>query len=80
MRWVDVGSLKCRFNSPLLVELDGDRRDLVSSLVELVDVVREPGLSEPFLETMYTILHVPGGTLPGCTTRAMGIVYPPAEE
>jgi len=69
MQWVAVDDLQQRFRSPLLIEVDGDRTDLAGALVEVVDV-QQLASGE-----LFTILHVPGGTLPCSAERAMSITY-----
>lgn len=68
MQWVDVTELRERFNAPLLLEVAGDRSDLAGPLCEVVDV-QDAG------DGPFTILHVPGGSLPCAVQRAMGITY-----
>ena len=68
INWVDVADLKERFHAPLLIEVDGDRSDLAGHLCEVVDVQDEGN-------GVFTILHVPGGSLPCETRMARGITY-----
>jgi len=68
MQWVDSSTLQLRFSSPLLIEVDGDRSDLASTLCEVVDV-QDQGSGQ------FTILHVPAGTLPCACDRAMATSY-----
>jgi hypothetical protein len=68
MMWVDVKQLKLRFRFPLLIEVPGDRSDLASESCEIVDVQNEG-------QGAFTILHVPHGSLPCETKRAMPVTY-----
>lgn len=68
MQWVDASDLSNRFSAPLLIEVEGDRSDLAGPLCEVVDVQDIGG-------GPYTILHVPGGSLPCETRRAMSVQY-----
>lgn len=57
--------LQMRFRHPMLVEVAGDRRDMVGQSAELVDVY-----DCPHRGNTYTILHVPAGAMPLGVTAA----------
>lgn len=70
MNDINFADLRQKFNNALLLEADGDLSHLAGPLVEVVDV-----RVCQHTDKTYTILHVPGGTLPMPCRRAIPVSY-----